>query len=114
MHALGFILVLFATWQQTAPPTEPADGTLPVFRYVMPQDEGVIVVPQIPRSHPFRAPDRHESANERRTFVCPKDGAILIIDAAYANKTFKCPVDETEMKAGVGIAEKKYFLLEEK
>jgi len=117
MHTLGFILVLFATLQQPAPPAETNDGTIPFFRYAIPSDDAVIIVPQlpqIPRSHPFRAPDRHEDANEKRTFVCPKDGSVLIVDAAYADKTFKCPVDATEMKAGVGRAEKKYFLLEEK
>lgn len=100
MHTLGFILVLLSTLQEPAPPAQPNT------------DESVIATaPQLPRSHPFRAPDRHEGANEKRTFVCPKDGAVLIVDAAYTNKTFKCPVDETEMKAGAGTAEKKYFLL---
>jgi hypothetical protein len=110
MHTLGFVLVLFAS-MQSAPSEE---RTLPFFTNTVPREPVIRMqmAPQAPRVQPFAPPDRHESANAPRYFVCPKDGAMLRVPVASADATFKCPVDGTVMKAGAGQG-RKFFLLEE-
>jgi hypothetical protein len=109
MHTLGLALVFFATFQSNAP----EERMLRVFTNAAPREPIMRfeIVPQQPRPR-FAPPDRHESANERRYFVCPRDGAVLHVPDTAAGDTFKCPVDGTEMKGGVGTG-RKFFLLNE-
>ncbi len=99
MHAFGLVLVLLASLQSTPP-----EGT--------PRNYTNVVAQEPERRLQFVPPDRHESANAPRYFVCPKDGAMLRVPGGTSGEAFKCPVDGTDMKSGVGM-NKKFFLLDE-
>jgi hypothetical protein len=43
-------------------------------------------------------------------FYCPKDGAMLVVPYSEGSKKYRCPVDGTEMKGGVGL-DRRYYLL---
>lgn len=66
-------------------------------------------VPVVPMPPPQR---RHDAPSNY--FYCPKDGAMLVVPHTDGSKTYRCPVDGTEMKGGVGTGRRYYLLAPDK
>lgn len=64
-----------------------------------------------PQLVPPPQPPRRRILTPQREYVCPKDGAVLRVPPNAPNIPYKCPIDGTPMKAGVGPMQQ-YWLLE--
>ena len=66
-------------------------------------------VPVVPMPAP---PKKNEG--DSHYFYCPKDGAMLVVPHTDGSKTYRCPVDGTEMKGGTGPGRRYYLLSPDK